>query len=60
MNIFDFLVGVFTLILIAFLISEIVVDVYSIREKIFYNKIKIKNLRKQIIVVDDNDKKKMK
>ena len=30
------------------------------RERIFYNKIKIKNLRKQIIVVDDNDKDKEK
>ena len=35
MKTFNFLIGTFTMILIIFLISEIVVDVYSIRERIY-------------------------
>ena len=55
MNTFNFLIGSFTLILIMFLIFEIVVDVYSIRERIFYNKIKIKITEKKNKKDDDDD-----
>ena len=54
MKTFNLLIGTFTMILIIFLISEIVVDVYSIRERIYYNKVKIKNVKK---ITPDKDKK---